>query len=67
MNSGQLAAILVCVNHVVCAGAPYWSHLESVCYSLWQDLEANSARSIWHSLSLVCRWSAAYHAGYSRK
>ena len=26
-----------------------WSHLEAVCYSLSQDLEANSLCSIWHS------------------
>ena len=63
MNSGQLAAIHVCVNRAVCTGAPYlaerWSHLEAVCFSLRQDLEANSPRSIWHSLLLFRRWSAA--------
>jgi len=47
-----------------------WSHLEAVCYSLRQDFEANSQRSIWHSLSLFRRWSAAYHeiiTGYNHQ
>jgi len=36
--------------------------MEAVClYSLWQDLEANSPRSIRHWLSLFRLWSAAYH------